>query len=65
MLERGLSDTKIINILDKNFKIKIINMLMELEKIIQDVRKEFRKETGTLKNRVFEMKHTIGGLKSR
>ena len=47
--ERELSATEITNILDKDFKIKIINMLMELEKNNQVLREDFKKEIETLK----------------
>ena len=36
--KRGLNETEITNLLDKDFKIKIINTLMELQKNIQVLR---------------------------
>lgn len=41
--ERGLSETEITNLHDKDFKIKIINMIKILQKNIQDMRKDFNK----------------------
>ena len=35
MPKRGLSETEITNLLDKDFKLKIINMLKELQKIFK------------------------------
>ena len=64
-IERELSATEITNILDKDFKIKIINMLMELEKNNQVLREDFKKEIETLKNTVSEIKHAMVGFKSR
>ena len=46
-------------------KQKIVNMLTELQKNIQDGREDFKKETETLKNTVSEMKHTMERFKSR
>ena len=62
--EKGLTETEITN-LDKDFKINIINMFTELQKNIQDLRKDFKKEIETLKNTVSEMKHTMEGFKNR
>ena len=39
--ERGLSEAEITNLLDKDFKIKIINILMEVQKNSQELRNEF------------------------
>ena len=42
--ERVLNETKISDLLDKDFKIKIINMLTELQNNIQELREDFKKE---------------------
>ena len=62
--ERGPSETELTNLPERDFKIKIINMLKELHKNIQDPRENFKKERETLKNTVSEMKHTMEGFKS-
>ena len=55
--ERGPSETELINLPKGDFKIKIINVFMELQKNIQELREEFRNELQTLKNSVSEMNH--------
>ena len=45
-------------LLEKEFKIKIINMLMEIWKDIQELRNEFQLEIQSLKS-------TMEGIKSR
>ena len=50
---------------EKDFKRKIINMLAEVPKNIQEVRNEFWSEIQSLQNTVSEMKHTMEGFKSR
>ena len=57
-LEKGLSETELINLPERDFKIKIINMLMEVQKNIQELRNEFRMEIQSLWN-------TMEGFKSR
>ena len=49
--ERGLNETEITNLPDKDFKIKVINMLMDLQKSIQDLREDFDKEKENKKQR--------------
>ena len=56
--ERGLGETEITNLPEKEFKIKVISMLMEPRRNIQDPRDEFRRE-------ITEMKQTMEGFKSR
>ena len=70
--ERGLNETEVTNLFDKDFKIKVINMLIDLKKNIQDLREDFNKKIkylqkshSELKNIVSEMKHTMEGFKSR
>ena len=62
--ERDLSETEFINLPEMGFKIKIINMLMELQKNIQEIREEIRNEIQMLKNTECEMKPTMKGSKS-
>ena len=63
--EKVLGEAETTNLLDNDFKIKIVKMLMELQKNAQDLREDFKKEIETLKNIVSEMKHTMEGFKSR
>ena len=63
--ERGIGRTEITKLPEKEFKIKVIIMLMELQKNIQELRDELRRETDTLKNALPEMKHTMEVFKSR
>ena len=42
--ERGYSETETINLPEKEAKIKVISMLMELQKNIQELRDKFREE---------------------
>ena len=44
---------------------KIINMLMEVQKNIQELRNKFKLEIQSLRNSITEMKHTMEGFKSR
>ena len=63
--EKGPSETELINLPEKDFKIKIIKMLTELQKNIQELRDEFRIEIQSLRNSISEMQHTMEGFKSR
>ena len=65
MPERELSETEISNILDKDFKIKTINTLIEVQKSIQELRNKFKSEIQSLRNSISERKHTMEGFKSR
>ena len=56
--EKGLSETEITNRPEKEFKIKVISMLMDQHRNIQELRDEFRRE-------ITEMKQTMEGFKSR
>ena len=47
--ERGPIEMELINLPERDFKIKIINMLAEIQKNIQDLREEFKNEIETLK----------------
>lgn len=42
--ERGLNETEIANFLDKDFKVKVINMVTDLQKNIQNLREDFNKK---------------------
>ena len=46
------SETELINLPERDFKIVIINMLMEVKKNIQELRNEFRMETQSLWNKM-------------
>ena len=68
--ERGLNETEVTNLFDKDFKIKVINMLIDLKKNIQDLREDFNKKIkylqkshSELKNIVSKMKHTMKGFR--
>ena len=50
--KRELGETEITNLPEKEFKIKVISMLMELQRNIQELRDEFRRE-------ITEMKQTM------
>ena len=65
MAQRGHGKIDITKLPEKEFKIKVISMLMEEQKNIQELRDEFMRETDTLKNTVAEMKQTMEGFKSR
>ena len=56
--EKDLNDMDLMTLPEREFKIKIINMLMEVWKDIQELRNEFRLEIQSLKS----MKE---GIKSR
>ena len=52
--ERGPSESELINLPEREFKIKIINMLMEVQKNIQELRDEFRMEIQSLRNSILK-----------
>ena len=56
--EKYLNDMELMTLPEREFKIKIINILMEVWKDIQELRNEFRSEIQSLKN-------TMEGIKSR
>ena len=56
--ERGPGEIDIANLPDKEFKIKVITMLMDLQRNMQELRDEVWRE-------ITEMKQSIEGLKSR
>ena len=56
--EKDLNDIDLMTLPEREFKIKIINMLMEVWKDIQELRNEFRLEIQSLKS-------TMEGIKSR
>ena len=55
---RGLHETEITNLPEKEFKTKVISMLMELQRNMQELRDEFWRE-------MTEMKQTMEGFKSK
>ena len=63
--EKGPNETELTNLPEREYKIKIINMLMEVQKNIQELRDEFRMEMQLLSNSISEMKHTMEGFKNR
>ena len=56
--EKDLNDMDLMTLPEREFKIKIINILMEVRKDIQELRNEFRSEIQSLKS-------TMEGSKSR
>ena len=56
--EKDLNDMDLVTLPEREFKIKIINMLMEVKKDIQELRNEFRSEIQSLKT-------TMEAIKSR
>ena len=61
---KGLNEAKLTNFPEREFKIKIKRMLMEVQKNIQELRDEFKMEIQSL-NSISEMKHTMEVFKSR
>ena len=49
-LKKETNETEHTNLPEREFKIKIINMLMEVQKNIQELRGKFRMETQSLRN---------------
>ena len=64
-MEKGPSETELTNLPEREFKIKSINMLVEVQRNIQELRDEFRMEIQSLRNSISEMKHTMEGFKRR
>lgn len=70
---KGLNETEITNLFDKDFKVPVISMLMDLQKNTQDLRENLNKmiedlpakDLHRVKNTESEMKHTIGRFNSR
>ena len=56
--EKDLNDMDLATLPERELKIKIINILMEVRKDIQELRNEFRSESQLLKS-------TMEGIKSR
>ena len=63
--EKGSNETELTNLPEREFKIKIINMLMEVQKNIEELRNDFKSEIQSLRNSIFEMKHTMEGFKKQ
>ena len=63
--EKGPNEMELTNLPEREFKIKIINMLMEVQKNIEELRNEFKLEIQSLRISISEMKHTMEGFKSR
>ena len=62
--EKGPSETELINLPERDFKIKIMNMLTEVQKNIQELREESWTDIQLLWNTASELKHTMEGFKS-
>ena len=58
--KKDLNDMDLMTLPEREFKIKIINILMEVWKDIQELRNEFRSEIQSLKST-----STMEGIKSR
>ena len=56
--EKDLNDMDLVTLPEREFKIKIINILMQVRKDIQELRNEFRSEVQSLKS-------TMEGIKRR
>lgn len=63
---------EVTNLVDKDFKVTVMNMLTELQKSIANLREDFNEEREELKknhseqnNTVTEMKYTIEGINNR
>ena len=56
--EKALNDIDLVTLPEWEFKITIINMLMEVRKDIQELKNEFQSETQSLRS-------TMEGIKSR
>ena len=61
--EKGPNETELTNLPEREFKIKIINM-MEIQKNIQKLRNEFKINIQSLRNSISEMKHTMEAFKN-
>ncbi|KAI5940269.1 LINE-1 retrotransposable element ORF1 protein [Manis javanica] len=58
-------ETDLTNLLEKEFKIKIINMLMEMQRNIQQLRYEVQREITDTRKEITEMKQTLEGFMRR
>ena len=56
--EKDLNDMDLMTLAEREFRIKIINMLIDVQKDIQELRNEFQSEIQSLKS-------TMEGIKSR
>ena len=56
--EKDLNDMDLVTLPEREFKIKVIDILMEVRKDIQELRNEFRSEIQSLKS-------MMDGIKSR
>ena len=70
--ERGSSETDLTSLPEKDFKIKIKNMLMYLQRNMQELKKQVQRETTEikqslegLKSRMDRMQEAINGLETR
>ena len=55
--EKGLNETKISNMFDKEFKVMIIKMLTGLERRVEEPSETFSKETENIKKSQSELKN--------
>ena len=63
--ERGSAETDLTSLLEKEFKIKIINMLTELQRNMQELRDEVQTEITDVRREITEVKQTLEGFISR
>ena len=64
-LEKEPNESELTKLPEREFKIKIINMPMKVQKNIQELMDEFRTEIQSLRNSISDMKQTVEGFKSR
>lgn len=62
-LQDNQNETQITSLLNRNFKVKVINMLMYLQKNIQDFREDLNKKIHLLKSHS-EPKNTVTKMKN-
>ena len=66
--EKEPGDVDLTNLPEKEFKTKVITMLMDLQRNMQELRREnieIKKSLEGLQNRMDEMQETINGLEIR
>ena len=63
--ERGSAETDLINLPEKEFKIKIINMLTEMQRNIQELRDDIWREITDVRKEITEVKQSLEGFISR
>ena len=63
--ERGSAETDLTSLPEKEFKIKVINMLTELQRNMQELRDEVWREITDARKEITEVKETLEGFVSR